>query len=96
MNKQRILQGVVLGLLLALLLNITSLWAESNASYTLTSNVFGNGGGTISAGKYQLSLTIGEPITGNSSGGTYTIQSGFWANASGTSAGKVYLPLVQR
>ena len=31
MNKQRILQGVVLGLLLALLLNITSLWAESNA-----------------------------------------------------------------
>lgn len=96
MKKQRILQSIFLSALLALLLHIIPLWAENNANYSLTNGVISNGGGTINAGKYRLSATIGQQTAGNISGGDYTINAGFWANIDGTGRTNIYLPLVQR
>ena len=36
------------------------------------------GGGTSTGGVYQVSGTIGQPDAGKMSGGTYTLDGGFW------------------
>lgn len=40
------------------------------------------GGGDSSGGSYAVSGTIGQPVTGFSSGGNYTLEGGFWASES--------------
>lgn len=96
MNKQQTIQLVFLCTTLLLLLNITSLRAESTASYTLVDSVISNGGGTSSAGRYRIFASVGQQTIGISSGGDYTIFAGYWANIDSASNSKIYLPLVQR
>jgi hypothetical protein len=45
-----------------------------------------------SGGSYLLSGSIGQPDAGSMSGGSYTINSGFWGGASINYT--IYLPLV--
>jgi hypothetical protein len=55
-----------------------------------------DGGGAMNAsgGSFGLSGTIGQPEAGRASGGSYTLNSGFWIGAAGAIDYKVYLPLV--
>jgi hypothetical protein len=59
-----------------------------------------DGGGTISStgGSYSMGGTIGQPDAGTSSGGAYTLNSGFWGGTEGVVpiAYHIYLPLVIR
>jgi hypothetical protein len=59
-----------------------------------------DGGGTTGScgGNYCLSVSIGQPMVGASSGGVYTVQGGFWAVAPAPDTGgqAVYLPLIRK
>ncbi|HVF73356.1 MAG TPA: hypothetical protein VM940_17270 [Chthoniobacterales bacterium] len=56
--------------------------SQSGGAYDLTWNTI-DGGGTTSAtgGNYSLGGTIGQPDAGASSGGAYSLTSGFWGVA---------------
>jgi len=49
--------------------------------FTLNGSVIASGGGIGAAGCYVLASTIGEPVAGTSSGGGFTLTSGFMAGA---------------
>jgi hypothetical protein len=63
------------------------------ASFTIPWWTVDNGGGTSQGGTYRLSGTIGQPDAGSSSGGSYTLKSGFW---SGAFEYVTYIPLIKR
>lgn len=50
----------------------------SQAQTTLRRSVIGAGGGTVSTGTTSITFTIGQPIVGQYSGFTNTINAGFW------------------
>ena len=59
-----------------------TLQAQAQSSNTqITQSVVAGGGGTSSNGSLQLDGTIGQSITGASSGGVFTLFSGFWSGA---------------
>jgi hypothetical protein len=58
-----------------------------------------DGGGTTSStgGNYSLGGSIGQPDAGTSSGGTYTLDGGFWGGDMAITPNyQIYLPLVIR
>ena len=57
--------------------------------------VFGSGGGQASGGNVTLDATLGQPVTGTSSGGSISLEAGYWVGA-GEVTYDVYLPLVSR
>ena len=57
--------------------------------------VFGSGGGGASGGNVTLDATLGQPIIGTSSGGSTSLEAGFWPGA-GEVTYDVYLPQVSR
>jgi hypothetical protein len=72
--------------------------ALAAGSYTLSWWTVDSGGGSSSGSGYILSGTLGQPDAGTlSSGGGYTLASGFWHGGAPVLAEmKVYLPLVVR
>jgi hypothetical protein len=60
-------------------------------SYEITWWVVGGGGGTSIGGDYTLSGTVGQSDTGRVSGGSYSIDGGFWGPLASY---YLYLPLV--
>lgn len=65
-----------------LLLCIPAAHAQSgNNSQQLTQSVTAGGGGSSSSGSLQLDGTAGQSVTAKSSGGTFTLESGFWPGA---------------
>ena len=52
--------------------------AQSASGWTITQFAYG-GGGTSTQAPYSVQGVIGQPIAGSSTGGTYTVQSGFLA-----------------
>jgi hypothetical protein len=71
----------------------------SPGTYDLSWWTVDGGGATFStAGSYSLGGTIGQPDGGTSSGGTYTLEGGFWPGAEGVApiTHNIYLPLVIR
>jgi hypothetical protein len=48
-------------------------------SYTVDWSTVDGGGGTSTGGVYSVSGTIGQPDAGRMSGGSFTVQGGFWA-----------------
>ncbi|MCX6035041.1 MAG: hypothetical protein NTV38_08710 [Chloroflexi bacterium] len=55
------------------------------------------GGATFSTGSsYRLGGTIGQPDAGTSTGGTYTLDGGFWGGEPSTANHQIYLPLIRR
>jgi len=61
-------------LLLAALGAFTTLAAD----YSIDWFTIDGGGGTSTNGQYSLTGTIGQPDAGTMSGGTFTLQGGFW------------------
>src|SRR2546427_1956811 len=61
---------------------ILGLWLSAAAvraqNYSVDWFTVDGGGGTSSGGVYSLSGTIGQPDAGKLSGGTYTLDGGFW------------------
>jgi hypothetical protein len=49
-----------------------------SADYAVTWWATAGGGGTSTAGNYVISGTVGQPDTGCSTGGSYTVEGGFW------------------
>jgi len=81
------------GLAVTLLLSTTI--AAAQGSYSLTRHVVGGGGGRASGGAYALESTLGQPVAGPLSGGTYSLNAGFWSAPGAPSQGyRVYLPLI--
>jgi hypothetical protein len=74
--------------LLALLLSvfIITTQAQSGGAYNITQSVIPGGGGTSSNGNTALTGTIGQGVTGSSSGGSYTVEAGFVPVATPTPA----------
>ena len=68
------LKGVVRGAWCVLLL-CASAQAQS---YSIDWFKIAGGGGSSSNGQYAVSGTIGQPDAGHMSGGTYTLDGGFW------------------
>jgi hypothetical protein len=67
-------------IVLAALLVATGAMTASGQSYVIDWYKISSGGGTVSAGAYSLSGTIGQPDAGNPiTGGGYTIVGGFWS-----------------
>lgn len=64
--------------LLAALLTIPTLRAQSGGSYELSWSTFAGSGGLSSGGAYAISGTIGQPDAGTMSGGNYSLAGGFW------------------
>ncbi len=54
-------------------------------------SVFGGGGARVVAGSYALDGTIGQPVVGIVSSGSYQVCSGFWC---GLGIYKSLLPLI--
>ncbi len=57
--------------------------AQSGSSYNIVKSVVAGGGGSSSGGNNQLNGTIGEPATGVSSGGSFSLSGGFWNSGGG-------------
>lgn len=70
---------------LALLFPMAYSFAMSSANYRIDSDVVGSAGNSSSSGSYKLGDTLGEPIIGNSSSGSYQGYFGFWQMTSGGS-----------
>jgi len=63
----------------ALLCLLTSvLCLKSSGQYAVDWSTIDGGGGTSTGGTYQVMGTIGQPDAGAMSGGSYTLQGGFW------------------
>lgn len=65
-----------------------------NASYAIPWWTVDGGGGVSQGGPYSLSGTIGQPDVDTSSGGSYTLEGGFWSGAAYPY--QTYLPRLQR
>jgi hypothetical protein len=60
---------------LALLVTVGSAYAQT---LSLDWSTIDSGGGTSSGGQYTVSGTIGQPDASAMSGGSFTLQGGFW------------------
>ncbi len=54
-----------------------------------------NGGGTITAGSYTMTSSIGQPLVGMTSAGEFSLASGI-PNGPAVSRRNIYLPLTRR
>jgi hypothetical protein len=92
---------IVIPVVLVLLFGITTANAQrttdpatSTSGYDLSWSTI-DGGGTVSTGgSYALGGSIGQPAAGALSGGTYTLNGGFWSGTGGNY--RIYLPLVRK
>ena len=64
---------------LAALLLVTSALLASAQNYALDWYSMDGGGGSSTGGVYAVQGTIGQPDTGQLSGGQYTLSGGFWS-----------------
>ena len=69
------LKSALLGVVATLLLGATCTHAQS---YSLDWFTIDGGGCVSSGGNYALGGTIGQPDAGTLSGGSYTLEGGFW------------------
>ena len=72
-------------LLLPSLLVIASSWVR--AAHDIPQSVIAGGGGTSAAAPYSITGTIGQGVTGFSTGGSYTVSGGFWGGGASTGVG---------
>lgn len=91
MNKQR--TAIITIALISCLLIAAGVLANGNPNIDWW--VLGGGGGQASGNQIVLDATLGQPVTGTSSGGSNSLDAGFWHGA-GEVTGYVYLPLVSR
>jgi hypothetical protein len=87
--------------LMAGLLVVSAVWAQTGGGYDLTWHTVDGGGGTVSGGGYTLMGTAGQPDAGAAlTGSGYTLVGGFWWPRTGGAPPPgqhdIYLPLVLR
>lgn len=88
---------VLLVALVFLAFNVRTGYAESTAAPRVTGyeiswyTVDSGGAMNLTEGTYTISGTIGQFDAGKQSGGTYTLNGGFWVELFGF---RVYLPLI--
>ncbi len=78
--------------IVAALLMVSIVVAQSGGGYDLSWSTIDGGGGSSSGGGYSLAGTIGQADAGTLGGGGYTLNGGFWSGA--VSQYKVFLPLT--
>lgn len=62
----------------ALLMLLTSLGGQTADAFRLDWISIDAGGGTARGGTFELNATLGQPDAGEASGGSFTLQAGFW------------------
>ncbi len=85
-------RAILVVTIVATLLSVSIVAAQSGSGYDLTWNTINGGGGSSSGGGYLLVGTIGQPAAGTLIGGGYTLNGGFWLSA--VTSYTVFLPLV--
>ena len=91
MNKRHAV--IFLAGLLAVLVLVTVAFAQGNPA--IERWVVGSTGGeSTGAGDVALNSTLGEPIIGPSSGGSVSLDAGYWYG--GAVEYEIYLPIVLR
>ena len=91
--QPRLILPTLLVLVALTLLIAVPILAQTGGGYDLTWSSIDGGGGTSSSGGYTMSGTTGQFDAGRTSGGDYTLVSGFWAAAGGS---MLFLPVVHR
>ena len=91
--RPRLILPALLVLVALTLLIAVPILAQTGGGYDLTWSSIDGGGGTSSSGAYTMSGTTGQFDAGRTSGGGYTLVSGFWAAAGGST---LFLPVVHR
>lgn len=83
--------AIACGILLFLLLS--GIVALALNGYELNWYVIGGGGDATTGGSYALGSTVGQPVAGPVSGGSYQLNAGFWQE---TPPGgfRVFLPVM--
>ena len=84
-------RAIVLALVLLVIL-AGNVFAAVNA-LNAPRYVIAGGGGRVAAGNYVLTGTIGQPVAGVVSQGTYGLCSGFWC---GMQLFKLFLPIITK
>ena len=101
--KRLIIPSILVLIVLVLLIGSSTANAQHTNDPTapqsgcdLSWYILDGGGATFSTGgSYSLGGSIGQPDTGSLSGGTYTLNGGFWGGMSIASYA-IYLPLIVR
>ena len=84
--KTRKIKLTAIYLILTLSLLIRA-FAQTGGEFEIKPSVIANGGGASSGGAFSVVSTIGEPLAGtNSTGGNFSLISGFWAASAISSA----------
>jgi len=85
---------IILGVIALLMVGVALVSAAPLAGYAIDWWTVDGGGGSSSSGAYSLSGTIGQPDTGQLSGGGYSLSGGFWGGS--VASFKIFLPNVNR
>ena len=71
-----------------------NVWAQG--SFSITRYVY-SAGGRSEGGGFTLNATMGQPLTSSSSGGAYSMSSGYWVQGiESVESYRIMLPAVQR
>ena len=96
--KRKLILGLCALILFALFaLNVRVGYAEPSAAPKTTGytidwyTIDGGGAQDLAGGSYTLSGTIGQYDAGSQSGGSYTLNSGYWVDVFGY---RLYLPVI--
>lgn len=97
---KRIPQPLWVTIIVLSVLLFSSVVAQPGA-YTISSWVVAGGGGGSTGGAYGLDGTIGQSAAGLASGGTYSLESGYWAYEAFSViqvpfSGRIYMPILGR
>jgi peptidase C25-like protein/Ig-like domain-containing protein len=76
----RMLLSVCATLFAASVAFVPSAYMQQGGTYTIKRSVIGGGGGTSTNGTIRMDGTIGQGVLGLSSGGTLSLNAGFWQN----------------
>lgn len=70
--------GAVLLAVVILLLGASLALAQSSASYDLSRNTVGGGGGTSASASYNMNGSVGQPDAGGLASSSYSLYGGLW------------------
>lgn len=91
MKRRKLLAWTLLLVLAAILVGGIVAQAQTGGGYDLTWNVVGSGDMSSTSGTYSMGGTAGQAGAGLLSGGSYTLNGGFWNLFTGYGT---YLPLI--
>lgn len=73
-----------ISILLTTAMAVSTAFPQSGGTFLIQKSVIANGGGNLSAGIFNLDGTTGQCVAGSpSTGGVFTLTSGFWADGAG-------------